>query len=374
MLTYYFIEALQKGFPTFSETKEFLVQNGVVLKNFVLPGDRVLQIDEMIKIFISRQQMSDPQETQRNPEQGNIHEENNPQNEGVNQGMRDGEERNYGYYTSEGTIVIDAERARAEFQTVVPELATADQHKVTGFVHTHEIFHQLVREYYPELLEENYEEELADIFARNILGLASSTDITRLDNFIATLGQSQLGERLQRLRGTDYDDGTFLLAMHQLGVEYAGNIQVANIVGEIPAGARAISRRHDLTKVKAREKEKVAILKDLAMKSTRSADGASTTREGGINFNSQNLNIQTKGARIEIPMPDLKMLEATPIEGFVPVIINITPVTNLMMILGLSDKEEPENATTKPSSTPKKISKRELPAIRDPELVGEFTT
>jgi len=89
-------------------------------------------------------------------------------------------------------------------------------------------------------------------------------------------------------------------------------------------------------------------------------------REGGINFNPENLNLETRGGGINIPQVDMQQLENMQIDGFVPVIINITPVTNLMMILGLTDdKETPSDG--KDSQDQQKISFEDLPAIKETE-------
>jgi len=61
---------------------------------------------------------------------------------------------------------------------------------------------------------------------------------------------------------------------------------------------------------------------------------------GGIDLNPQLLELTTGGAgEIDIPF-DPAMMPNTPIEGFAPIIINITPVTNFPLLLGLSDVEQ----------------------------------
>jgi len=91
-----------------------------------------------------------------------------------------------------------------------------------------------------------------------------------------------------------------------------------------------------------------------------------TRRDGGINFNPEDLNLETRGGGIDIPQVDMKQLENMQIDGFVPVIINITPVTNLMMILGLTDnKKTPSDG--KDNQNQQKISFENLPAIKETE-------
>ncbi|VAX34971.1 hypothetical protein MNBD_UNCLBAC01-712 [hydrothermal vent metagenome] len=59
---------------------------------------------------------------------------------------------------------------------------------------------------------------------------------------------------------------------------------------------------------------------------------------GGIDFNTNLLDLQIKRDGKGIPLPIAQQpLESMNIEGFLPVIINISPVQNLPMLLGLAD-------------------------------------
>ena len=78
-------------------------------------------------------------------------------------------------------------------------------------------------------------------------------------------------------------------------------------------------------------------------------------RRGGIDFNPANLHIKVEknGKGVIIPIPDEKILNMT-IEGFVPTIINVTPITNLPLLLGIAQPQE------KPSKSADANSKLEL--------------
>ena len=70
---------------------------------------------------------------------------------------------------------------------------------------------------------------------------------------------------------------------------------------------------------------------------------------GGIDFNPAGLNIQEQGTDIKINVPaiDIKIFENMNINGFTPVIIQIVPITNLPLILGIQTKEpEPFEVTS----------------------------
>ncbi len=62
---------------------------------------------------------------------------------------------------------------------------------------------------------------------------------------------------------------------------------------------------------------------------------------GGIDFQADQLKIDEQGGDVNVPTMDVKDLENMNIRGFIPVIINIVPVTNIPELLGLliSDKK-----------------------------------
>jgi hypothetical protein len=66
---------------------------------------------------------------------------------------------------------------------------------------------------------------------------------------------------------------------------------------------------------------------------------------GGINLDPKLLDLQIKrdGNGVPLPLPQQPIGEMH-IEGFIPVIINITPVTNLPMLLGIVDEGNPSDA------------------------------
>ncbi len=62
---------------------------------------------------------------------------------------------------------------------------------------------------------------------------------------------------------------------------------------------------------------------------------------GGIDFNPANMNFNSNGDKIQInlPMADPAMLGVeSPVRGYQPVIIEITPITNFPLLLGLKDE------------------------------------
>ncbi|HPN88630.1 MAG TPA: ATP-binding protein, partial [Candidatus Omnitrophota bacterium] len=60
---------------------------------------------------------------------------------------------------------------------------------------------------------------------------------------------------------------------------------------------------------------------------------------GGIDLNAKNLEIKENGEKIEFKMP-LNIEELQNAEGFIPVIINIMPITDLPMFLGVNNETE----------------------------------
>jgi len=62
---------------------------------------------------------------------------------------------------------------------------------------------------------------------------------------------------------------------------------------------------------------------------------------GGIDFNAENMNVTTTGESIDFNVPlDMQGVDFSNVEGFIPIIINIAPVTNVNLILGLQEKDD----------------------------------
>jgi len=90
-------------------------------------------------------------------------------------------------------------------------------------------------------------------------------------------------------------------------------------------------------------------------------------KKGGIDFNPATMNLETRGAGMDIPQVNLEELENMQIDGFVPVIFNISPINNLQMFLGLSGDEKGTPAESADSKDPQKISYHNSPAIKEAE-------
>lgn len=69
-------------------------------------------------------------------------------------------------------------------------------------------------------------------------------------------------------------------------------------------------------------------------------------KKGGIDLNPVLLDLQIKrdGNGVPLPLPQQPIYDMR-IDGFVPVIINVTPVTNLPFLLGIADQEQESNET-----------------------------
>lgn len=84
---------------------------------------------------------------------------------------------------------------------------------------------------------------------------------------------------------------------------------------------------------------------------------------GGIDFNEDLLDLQIKRDTNGVPLPlNLQPIKSMKIDGFIPVIINIQPVTNLPLILGF----DPE------SKSKENISHQKQMPIREMELASSF--
>ncbi|MBI3617530.1 MAG: hypothetical protein HY210_04850, partial [Candidatus Omnitrophica bacterium] len=71
-------------------------------------------------------------------------------------------------------------------------------------------------------------------------------------------------------------------------------------------------------------------------------DGRLTTNPGGIDMNSIDLDKQGAGVDIQFDPADLQEIIDAGIDGFAPVIINITPLPSVLPLLGLDPATKKE--------------------------------
>jgi len=71
------------------------------------------------------------------------------------------------------------------------------------------------------------------------------------------------------------------------------------------------------------------------------AELGSKKNPGGIDFTDKTLNLQIKRDKDGVPLSiDLQPIQTMNIDGLMPVIIQITPIINLPLLMGMEDKEE----------------------------------
>ena len=62
---------------------------------------------------------------------------------------------------------------------------------------------------------------------------------------------------------------------------------------------------------------------------------------GGIDLTADGVDIETHGDGVEMNVPiDFENIDPDTITGYVPVIFQIVPITNLNLLLGLEDEKE----------------------------------
>jgi len=115
-----------------------------------------------------------------------------------------------------------------------------------------------------------------------------------------------------------------------------------------------------------------AVVSDQSSVVSKASDERRTTKDelGGIDLNPGNMELETNyGAdRIQLPMPTIP-LENIKIDGLVPVIIHVAPVTNLPLLLGLADEGDAEDTSgfqvqqPSPAGTPRRHKAREVEEV-----------
>ncbi|MCX5706925.1 MAG: hypothetical protein NTW13_04620, partial [Candidatus Omnitrophica bacterium] len=202
------------------------------------------------------------------------------------------EEGPYGYLSASGKdIVIDVEKAKGAYRKAVPGLTRVNQHKVTGFVHTHEIFHRLAR-ISGVSLSEDESENLANLFAAEAIGLETTPEEDRvLEDFAGRIKDPEARKKFEELLLFPYDSARFLLCLHELFGEDIYNIESRKI-DVIPEGAQAMKSGRRATAPAARNgkpaeagaesKQEKAGLINNALTWFRSKAGYNTSEPSGL--------------------------------------------------------------------------------------------
>lgn len=105
-----------------------------------------------------------------------------------------------------------------------------------------------------------------------------------------------------------------------------------------------------------------------AVSSVRQIEIQSQRKKGGIDFNPNNLNIQSQGHSITFDLPhDPAMLNMN-IDGLYPVIINITPITNIQALIGLVDEDDSDDISLHQDLSP--ADRKSRTDFGDPQQVS----
>jgi hypothetical protein len=92
---------------------------------------------------------------------------------------------------------------------------------------------------------------------------------------------------------------------------------------------------------------------------------------GGIDFNPALLDLQIKRDGNGVPLPmHLQPAEVMRIEGLVPVIINVTPVLNVPLLLGLAETGDSETDIGYDVHDP--LDKRDQVYLKEPDLISSL--
>ena len=82
------------------------------------------------------------------------------------------------------------------------------------------------------------------------------------------------------------------------------------------------------------------------------------------------LDLQIKRDGNGVPLPlNQQPIGEMKIEGFIPIIINVTPATNLPLLLGLTtENEKPNNLSNKSGLDP--VERQNISKSREPEQIS----
>ena len=67
--------------------------------------------------------------------------------------------------------------------------------------------------------------------------------------------------------------------------------------------------------------------------------------KGGIDLNPKNIHFKIHGQPVNLNLPlsdeQIKYFETTPIDGFLPIILDVIPITNVRPLLGIAEESPP---------------------------------
>ena len=81
------------------------------------------------------------------------------------------------------------------------------------------------------------------------------------------------------------------------------------------------------------------------------------------------LQIKRDGNGVPLPLP-MQPIRDMRIDGFLPVIINVTPITNLPMLLGLADTRGPATTGASYDQGLSPMDKKPTSKTREPEEIS----
>lgn len=86
--------------------------------------------------------------------------------------------------------------------------------------------------------------------------------------------------------------------------------------------------------------KQIGVVKKADSKKKDKAQLSPSANPGGIDFNANNMNLESQGDAIKFDLPkNMKGIEPSSVNGVTPVIINMVPVPSLPLLLGLSQEE-----------------------------------
>jgi len=117
------------------------------------------------------------------------------------------------------------------------------------------------------------------------------------------------------------------------------------MVSNVPAGQRVLAT---ITELKgkfsvAREAFELLKIERPELLQAVGIDESADIKKGGIDLNPKNLDMQKKGIGIQMDYEfDLQDLPFYEVNGFTPVIINITPIPNILPLIGIVPRKQEE--------------------------------
>ncbi|MCA9402642.1 MAG: hypothetical protein KC897_02575, partial [Candidatus Omnitrophica bacterium] len=176
----------------------------------------------------------------------------------------------------------------------------------------------------------------------NLVLMALNQDsVSRYTEIRRALDEATGGRTADVIRSGENYEVDVVELVRNLGTLTGGSVENINLAFSIPSASDFLKHIANVSEVNRRSQEPAETVTVAAADAAVTAEVKPDTT-GGIDLNPRMLDLQIKRDSEGIPLPvNQQPLENMNVTGFVPLIINVTPMTNLPLLFGMNESDQP---------------------------------